>query len=216
MTLPVPKNHSATSPTRTIPVPSPVRPLGAADWLPAEQVPSYKPGDLWLGRSALGSTVGISDDRNICIVAAPRNGKDTSYVITNISRWLGSVPVIDPKGENAIVTARRRGGGSKYSEGLGQKVYVIDPYNVVKTNEDTFCDLKVGFNPLDMLNVADENAPDLADQIAETLVGDELSQGDPYWPKEAKAHQIRHPARCVIAGFHRYRAESGHRPQLAP
>ena len=39
--------------------------------------------------------------------------------------------IIDPKGENATVTARRRGGGSDYVHGLGQEVRILDPFGEV-------------------------------------------------------------------------------------
>lgn len=187
MTLPALRHPHQNAALQAPSSPSIARPLGTADWLPADHAPPYKLGDFWLGRSALGTALGVSDDRNICVVAAPRNGKDTSYVITNISRWLGSVLVIDPKGENAIVTARRRGGGSRYSLGMGQKVYILDPFNAVETDADDFSDLKACFNPMDMLDTGDEESPDLAEQMVETLFGDDLLQGDPYWPKEAKS-----------------------------
>ena len=42
------------------------------------------------------------------IVSAERNA-----VIPNLLTWPGSAPVIDPKGTYAVVTATRRGGGSR-------------------------------------------------------------------------------------------------------
>jgi type IV secretory pathway TraG/TraD family ATPase VirD4 len=69
---------------------------------------SYQPGDFWLGRSPVTETaLGYNDKKHICLVAGTRGGKGTSVIIPNLCTWLGSVVVIDPKAENATVTAAR-------------------------------------------------------------------------------------------------------------
>ena len=50
-------------------------------------------------------------------------------ILPNLARYHGSVCVLDPKGENATLTAERRGNGRGIpAGGLGQEVYVIDPF----------------------------------------------------------------------------------------
>jgi type IV secretion system protein VirD4 len=46
--------------------------------------------------------------------------------------YVGSAVVIDPKGENAMITAARRGKGDsgRSINGLGQSVHVVDPWGI--------------------------------------------------------------------------------------
>lgn len=61
---------------------------------------------------AIGShLVGIRDDRHIMTVAGSRSGKSTAAIIPNLLQYRGSVLAIDPKGELASRTARRRAFG---------------------------------------------------------------------------------------------------------
>jgi type IV secretory pathway TraG/TraD family ATPase VirD4 len=83
---------------------------------------------------------------------------------------------VDPKGENATVTARRRGEGSEYAIGLGQKVCVLDPYGEVQLPAS----LKARYNPLDAIDPESDFAVDDAARIAAALVVVE-SRTDPYW-----------------------------------
>ena len=75
---------------------------------------------------------GWSDNRHVVTVAGSRAGKGTSAIIPNLLRYTGSVVCVDPKGENASVTAAHRGssGTGEYGKGLGQDVYVLDPFMV--------------------------------------------------------------------------------------
>ena len=57
----------------------------------------------------------VSDDRHVCLVSGTRGGKGVGVIVPNLCFWPGSCIVVDPKGENATVTARRRGGGSEYT-----------------------------------------------------------------------------------------------------
>ncbi|MBL4591773.1 MAG: type IV secretory system conjugative DNA transfer family protein, partial [Phycisphaerales bacterium] len=70
-------------------------------------------GSFLLGRihpdHGLNASAGISDDRHLFIMAGSRAGKGTSMLIPNLLQWQGGVFCIDPKGENASVTAMRRG-----------------------------------------------------------------------------------------------------------
>ena len=65
-------------------------------------------GRLWLGRDGDGKPVGIDDNRHIVTVAGSRAGKGTSLIVPNLMLYPGSTVVIDPKGENAALTARHR------------------------------------------------------------------------------------------------------------
>jgi len=103
-------------------------------------------------------------------VAGSRAGKGVSAIIPNLIEYPGSVLVIDPKGENARVTALRRGAGSKECPGLGQKVCVLDPFGVSGFTTSSF-------NPLSMIDPASDTAVDDAALIAEALVIQEEGPG---------------------------------------
>ena len=80
----------------------------------------YSPDKIFLGK--VGSQlIGISDDRHMLTIAGSRAGKGRSCIIPNLLHYSGSVLVIDPKGENANLTAVRR-------KALGQSVHVLDPF----------------------------------------------------------------------------------------
>src|SRR5688572_27269447 len=81
--------------------------------------PAQPGGKILLG--ALGEKlVGIADNRHILTVAGSRAGKSVTLV-ANLLFYRGSVLALDPKGELANLTARRR-------VGLGQAVHVLDPF----------------------------------------------------------------------------------------
>lgn len=131
----------------------------------------YKPGKFFLG-SALGRhLIGAEDNRHIMTVAGSRAGKGVSTIIPNLIEYPGSILVIDPKGENAEITANRRGSGSVYvKKALGQQVFVLDPFGV--SGHPTSC-----FNPLDTIDPASETAVDDAAQVAEAMVIQEEGPG---------------------------------------
>lgn len=160
--------------------------LGTADWLPDRGLPlkQFQNGDLWLGRARNGDFVGMRDDRHVFVCCGTRGGKGTSFLIPNLCLWPGSAVVVDPKGENAVVTARRPAGGSQWSQGMGKKVHILDPFGEVKTSEDDFSDLKASFNPMDAIRADDPESIDAAFRIAEGMVVAEEAK-DPFWPEAA-------------------------------
>jgi type IV secretory pathway TraG/TraD family ATPase VirD4 len=163
-------------------------PLATAAWhqFPSGARPAFSPGDFWLPRLDSGEAVGFRDDRHVLVASGTRAGKGVSVLIPNLCLWLGSVFVIDPKGENAMVTARRRGKGSAYCKGMGQKVRILDPFRTVESTQDSFDDLRVGYNPLDAITPRREESVDDAMRIAEALIVSE-SAADPFWEDSAKS-----------------------------
>jgi type IV secretion system protein VirD4 len=95
---------------------------------------------LFMGRSLYNRFlhVELKDDRHMITIAGSRGGKGVSAIIPNLLTFEGSVLCIDPKGENAKVTARRR-------REMGQKVYIVDPFGI--TGEESAC-----YNPLENLD----------------------------------------------------------------
>jgi len=165
-------------------------PLGTARWLAPEAAVerfAYS-GSLFAGRAWIGegfdrqtSPLGYVDDRHVCLVSGSRGGKGVGVIVPNLCFWPGSCIVVDPKGENATVTARRRGNGSEYAHGLGQKVCILDPFGEV----DLPASLKARYNPLDAIDPESDYAIDDAGRVAAALVVVE-NRNDPYWEEAAR------------------------------
>lgn len=107
--------------------------------------------------------IGIDNDMHVLTIAGTRGGKGTTSIIPNLLHYRGSVICIDPKGENARITAARRGSGLENCPGIGQRVYVLDPYRVSGLDDKYLAT----FNPLDFIDL---DSPEVYDQAA-SLVG---------------------------------------------
>jgi type IV secretory pathway TraG/TraD family ATPase VirD4/type II secretory pathway pseudopilin PulG len=161
--------------------------IATAEWAdPAlvEEKYLYRDGTVWLGRSASEHPVpvGYSDDRHVCVVSGSRGGKGTTSIVNNLILWPGSICVVDPKGENATVTAARRGRGSKNCRGLGQAVKVLDPFKASQVDDS----LRGRFNPLDALDPSSDESIDEAGRIADAVVVIHESN-DPFWDESARS-----------------------------
>lgn len=161
------------------------RRLGTAAFASEESIAglSFKEGDFWLGRAVDDRALGINDDRHILLVAGSRSGKGRTTIVPGLINWQGSVVVIDPKGENAALTAARRGSGSRHAKGMGQKVYVLDPFGEVRSLE---AGLKATFNPLDVLSAYNNESVDEAARIAAAIVVPNPQAKDPYFDDQAR------------------------------
>lgn len=149
----------------------------------------YGPAKVFLGATEDGHMVGVADNRHLITVAGSRAGKGTSAIIPNLLCYEGSVLVLDPKGENATLTAERRGQGRGIpSGGMGQEIHVLDPFNIAEV-DDAY---RSGFNPLAEL---DTNAPEFiddCDSIADALVLAASGKDNDFWNSSA---------RVVLRGF---------------
>ena len=145
---------------------------GSARWLEPDEAKENglldEPG-LLFARSSYGvlrypvkkGASGVGEKH--CIVVAPsRSGKGVGFVIPNLLTWPGSAFVIDPKGENAHFTARRRAAFGN--------VYVLDPCGISGQKARAF------FNPLDWLLLSHDFDEDLG-HIVEALTPE--SPGEP-------------------------------------
>lgn len=125
------------------------------------------------------STLRYTGARHLLTVAPTRSGKGVSSIIPNLLLHEGSALVIDPKGENALITAARRGAG-----GLSQTVILLDPWDVASFK----LRLKQSrFNPLDWINSDDPDAVENAFLLADALVIKEGNGESAFWDEEAKA-----------------------------
>ena len=122
-----------------------------------------------------GRPIGIGDDRHALLCAGSRAGKGRSCLIPTLLEYQGSVLALDPKGELANVTARRRAA-------LGQRVCIVDPFGVIA---DRLAGFKAGFNPMTLLT---PDSPSLivdAGLIADALVVTS-DKADPHWDESAR------------------------------
>jgi len=145
-------------------------------------------GKLFLG--AMGDNlIGASDDRHLLTIAGTRAGKGTSVIIPNLLTYEGSIFCIDPKGENATITAERRGQGRGIPKGgLGHEVYVLDPFKVADVPDE----YRAGFNPFDFLDPQNPNFIDDCDSLADALVVAQPGKENDHWNGSA---------RLVLRGF---------------
>lgn len=112
----------------------------------------------------------MESEGHLMTIAPTGAGKGVGCIVPALLRFDGPVIVIDPKGENALITARRR-------EELGHTVAIIDPIGVTGLPSTSI-------NPLDIL---EEDSPTLVDDamaIIATMMDQSLarntSDGD-YW-----------------------------------
>ncbi|HEY1598685.1 MAG TPA: type IV secretory system conjugative DNA transfer family protein [Pirellulales bacterium] len=106
-------------------------------------------------------------DAHLITVAPTRSGKGTGVIIPNLLHYQGPVVVIDPKGENFMVTARRR-------REMGHRVIKLDPFGVVDDQSDSF-------NPLDIFSLAGSDLETDSQSLAELFARGIKGTKDPFW-----------------------------------
>lgn len=150
--------------------------FGSARFARAEELDAYRQGPgLYIG----GGYV-FKDKGHILTVAGTRGGKGTNLIIPNLlglGGYTGSWVVIDPKGENAAITAR-------YQRESGKKVVILNPWGLLAEHVGE----AESYNPLDIL--ADTNSIHLVDDahmIAEMLVPVERSDKNKFFTDTARS-----------------------------
>lgn len=91
-----------------------------------------------------GKPVYLHTDKHVLVMASTRSGKGVSLIIPHLLRYGGSAFVLDPKGENAKATIRRR-------ETINGSVHVLDPFGL--TGLET-----ARFNPLSRFTLSNAEA----------------------------------------------------------
>ncbi len=119
--------------------------------------------------------IAYKGDRHLLTVAPTRSGKGTTQIIPNLLTYEGSMLVIDPKGENALITAKRR-------QEMGQDVHIVDPWGIAKVEGVR----SSKFNPLDWLDINDIDITENAMLLADALVI-EGNNDKSFFIEEAKA-----------------------------
>lgn len=127
-----------------------------------------------------GTPIGVGDDRHFVLCAGSRAGKGRSVLIPTLLDYEGSVFAIDPKGELADITARRRSSARGFG-GLGQRVCIVDPFGITA---ERLRALRCGFNPITLLARGSATMIEDAGLIADALVPTESR--DPHWDESAR------------------------------
>jgi type IV secretion system protein VirD4 len=132
-----------------------------------------QPQGLILGRTTQspGRDLKYTGEAHLLTIAPNRSGKGVGAIIPNLLSYRGSILVVDPKGENARVTARRRGE-------IG-KCYVLDPFG-------TTDHVSASYNPLARITESNPDRSDDAAALADALVVRAVGE-DSHWDDEAAA-----------------------------
>lgn len=149
--------------------------FGTARFAYEDELQGYKQKGLYIGG---GYT--LSDKGHILTVAGTRGGKGTNLIIPNllgVGGYQGSWVVIDPKGENAAITAR-------YQRENGQNVVVLNPWGLLEDNIGQ----AQSYNPLDILaDTSNINLVDDAQMIAEMIVPIDKNDRNKFFTDNARA-----------------------------
>jgi type IV secretory pathway TraG/TraD family ATPase VirD4 len=140
-----------------------------------------------LPEEQVGAPICSTPQNHSLIVARTRTGKGTRVVIPTLLRYQSSAFVIDPKGENAAVTARAR--MSPGRPGGGQTVHIINPWGELDT---TFAQLGfkyATYNPLDILDPKDKetNLVSNAQALAKAICPSDKEGKEAFWNQNAAA-----------------------------
>ncbi|WP_340645993.1 type IV secretory system conjugative DNA transfer family protein [Phenylobacterium sp.] len=128
---------------------------------------------LIVGRDRRGELLRYDGPAHLLTIAPTRSGKGVGAIIPNLLTTDYSILCIDPKGENARITARARA--------LRGPVHVLDPFGI--SGEPC-----AAFNPLSRLDPAGVDLAEDAAMIADALVYDPPGQvSEAHWNEEARA-----------------------------
>nr|WP_052700838.1 type IV secretory system conjugative DNA transfer family protein [Methylocucumis oryzae] len=120
-------------------------------------------------------------ENHLFTVGKPGSGKGTTVIVPALLTFGGSCIVIDPKGQNAAITARARGL-------LGHKVFILNPYNVLADHlngKGAHVVNRAGFNPLDRIKPESDSFVADVRSLAQALIVDS-GNGDSHWPDAAR------------------------------
>lgn len=113
----------------------------------------------------------VDDELPILTFSPTGGGKGVSAVIPTLLTNPRSMIVMDPKGENYSVTARRR-------RELGNQVFALDPFNQVTKKSDSL-------NPFDLLALPNVCLESEAVSLAAAIGHDYQSKRESFWDQHA-------------------------------
>ncbi len=116
------------------------------------------PAGLLIGRDPdSGALLRYAGPAHLLTMAPTRTGKGVGTIIPNLLTLERSILCIDPKGENAMITAKAR---NRFG-----RVHILDPFGVTGLPSSAF-------NPLGRLDPEHPDAMEDANALAEALVQD--------------------------------------------
>ena len=131
-----------------------------------------KPGEgIRLGYDQSGNIIRYRGDSHLILVAPARSGKFTDVLSHALSEYRGSVIVIDPKGQVAAVTKKRRAE-------LGD-VIVLSPFEEgLPRRLPQLLGPSKSYNPMMLLNPKSSSFEVECDSMAETLIAKDTESRD--------------------------------------
>ena len=174
---------------RVDPVPPLTDNYGSAAWAEHRRQP-FSPADILLGvtfgkssgpglpPNAPGAPITSMAETHTLIVARTRAGKGTRVIVPTLLRYTGSMLVIDPKGENAAITARTR------RDQLHHTVHIVNPWGEMEDLYKKLGFAPATFNPLDAIDRNDPNAVAVAQSLA-AIICPPASGKEQFWQGSA-------------------------------
>ena len=111
---------------------------------------------------------------HLLTIAPTGAGKGVGCIVPALLRHRGPIIVIDPKGENYAITARRR-------REMGQTVHVLDPLGVTDAPDSE----RATLNPLDAIDAEDATAVDDMAAITAAFSSSYTAPNDRFWTGRA-------------------------------
>lgn len=137
------------------------------------------PGVRGAALDARGAPVCTTPEHHTLIVARTGTGKGTRVIVPTLLRYAGSALVIDPKGENAAITARIR------RDELGQEVYILNPWDELSLTYSRLGFSPATYNPLEVLEWNDSNVVAIAQALADSICPRDAKGKDAFWNASA-------------------------------
>lgn len=113
----------------------------------------------------------LPSEAHVMTIAPTGAGKTVNCTVPVLLQYPGPMIVLDPKGENAAITARRR-------REMGQETFVIDPFGVSGLRA-------ASFNPVDLVEAETAEAADDARALAAMVMPSEFDNRDVFWRNRA-------------------------------
>ena len=144
-----------------------------------------------IGKMGYGSLLHTGEySSHILTIASVGSGKGVGVVIPNLLKHKGSAVILDPKGENFLVTANKRAK-------LGNKVFyydpweVIDEYSKVSKSRLNYQAVKAKINPFDLIEANEIDIIDKAKMLASSLIIRDNNSSDSFFYNEAETFIAR-------------------------
>lgn len=155
--------------------------LGSADFSKVPKKYDINPDDNYQVFLGFTACLGVNDKKHVLTIAPSRSGKGTCLIVPNlIFPSNNSYVVLDIKGENAAVTARRQ-------KELGKDVVIIDPWGIQEKIGAVHGIKPMSFNPLTLLEgMSDEQLFEECTSIAELIAPMPKDVKDPFWINRAR------------------------------